>query len=219
MVRAFGRCWIGAAACARVAPLGCRAWESSNPEKEPCTDWSRCTSERRKPNPMLAHGSRRHEAAPAHGRRMTPMHHIATRMPLAVGASTVDSGEVCGSQGLSAENRASLTDGGDTLAVDVPLTRPAGACWGLHGLPRWPGGRAHPEKRLMRRERDSALPCTPHTSTGRIADEHLCCRCEWSDRPATDRRIGSPRSHGHGHVPRQGQDAAARRHGGDGPPL
>jgi hypothetical protein len=27
-VRAFGWCWTGAAACGRVEPLGCRAWES-----------------------------------------------------------------------------------------------------------------------------------------------------------------------------------------------
>jgi Ion channel len=38
---------------------------------------------------MLAHGSRRHEAAPACGRRMTQIHRIATLLPLAVGASAV----------------------------------------------------------------------------------------------------------------------------------
>ena len=77
-VRAFGWCWTGAAACGRVEPLGCWAWESSRPEEEQCDDAYRCTSERRKPNPMLAHGSRRHEAAPACGRRMTQIHRIAT---------------------------------------------------------------------------------------------------------------------------------------------
>ena len=39
--------------------------------------------------PMLAHGSRRHSAAPACGRRTTHMHRIATLLPLAVSASAV----------------------------------------------------------------------------------------------------------------------------------
>ena len=38
---------------------------------------------------MLTHGSRRHEAAPACGRRMTQIHQIATLIPLAVGASAI----------------------------------------------------------------------------------------------------------------------------------